>query len=242
MLSQSSSPSQLRRPSIWKRERAKVLKGRKFFLLFFFLLSLLILYPSAQIHSSFYLAFRTLGAGVTLLSIYALSLRRSLLGLVLLLSIPSITERILVPRVTDGFLSVLNITLSFAFDVFVIVVIFRRVFSKVKPNSETIFGALCIYLLVGFSFANLFAMLVTISPRAFFLDPQVNVHTIPDRFDFIYYSFGSLTSLGAPGIVAVSPHARSITAIESILGVLYLAVLISRLVGAYRLAPPAEAS
>jgi hypothetical protein len=242
MLPQSATPSQLRRPSLWKREQAKVLKGRKFFLLFLFLLSLLILYPTAQLHAAFYVAFRTLGAGVTLVSVYALSLRRSLLGFVLLLSIPAITERILVPRATDGFLPVLNITLSFAFDVFVIVVIFRRVFSNVRPNSETIFGALCIYLLVGFSFASLFGLVATITPQAFYLDPRLNVHAVPDRFDFIYYSFGTLTSLGAPGIVAVSAHARSVTAIESILGILYLAVSISRLVGAYRLAPPAGAT
>jgi hypothetical protein len=242
MSPQSATPPRLRRPSIWKRDEAKVLKGRKFFLLFLFLLSLLVLYPTAQIHALFYVAFRAVGAGVVLVSIYALSFRRSLLGFVLLLSIPAITERILVPRVTDGLLSVLNITLSFAFDVFVIVVIFRRVFSNVRPNSETIFGALCIYLLVGFSFASLFGMVATLAPQAFYLDPQLNIHTVPDRFDFIYYSFGTLTSLGAPGIVAVSAHARSITAIESILGILYLAVSISRLVGAYRLAPHADAN
>jgi hypothetical protein len=43
-----------------------------------------------------------------------------------------------------------------------------------------------------------------------------------------------MTSLGASGIVAVSDQARSLTAVESVLGVLYLAVMISRLVGAYR--------
>jgi hypothetical protein len=240
MVPQPSTSSHLRRASVWQREHARVLKGRKFFLLFLFLLSLLILYPMAQLHAAFYVAFRTLAAAVTLVSIYALSLKRSLLGVVLLLSIPSITERILLPRVTDGFLSVLNVTLSFVFDVFIIVVIFRRVFSNVRPNSETIFGALCIYLMVGFSFASLYGMLATVTPKAFFLDPQLNDHAVVDRFDFIYFSFGTLTSLGAPGIIAVSSHARSITAIESILGVLYLAVSISRLVGAYRLAPPAD--
>jgi hypothetical protein len=43
-----------------------------------------------------------------------------------------------------------------------------------------------------------------------------------------------MTSLGAPGIVPVSDQARSFSVIEAILGVLYLAVLISRLMGAYR--------
>jgi hypothetical protein len=43
-----------------------------------------------------------------------------------------------------------------------------------------------------------------------------------------------MTSLGAAGIIPVSDQARSLSVIEAILGVLYLAVLISRLVGAYR--------
>ncbi len=69
----------------------------------------------------------------------------------LLLAVPALTERMLLPRADAGLLPILNIVLSFVFDVFVVVVIFRRVFTKEQPNSETVFGALCIYLLVGFT-------------------------------------------------------------------------------------------
>jgi uncharacterized membrane protein len=130
-------------------------------------------------------------------------------------------------------LSILSTVLSFVFDVFIVVVIFRRVFGKEQPNSETIFGALCIYLLVGFAFASLYGMVAAIQPKAFYLDPQTNLHTIPNRFDFIYYSFATMVSLGASGITAVSAPARSLSVIEAIIGVLYLAVLIARLMSAY---------
>jgi hypothetical protein len=53
-------------------------------------------------------------------------------------------------------------------------------------------------------------------------------------FDFIFYSFGSMTTAGAAGIAAASPQVRSLSMLESILAVLYLAVMISRLMGAYR--------
>ena len=46
-----------------------------------------------------------------------------------------------------------------------------------------------------------------------------------------------MTSLGAAGITPVSPQARSLTVVEAILGVLYLAVLVARLIGAYRSTP-----
>lgn len=74
-----------------------------------------------------------------------------------------------------------------------------------KPTAETIFGALCIYLMVGFTFARLYAIIATVRPHAFYLDPATNSHSLPVGFDFIFFSFGTMTSLGAAGIVAVSP-------------------------------------
>jgi len=56
-------------------------------------------------------------------------------------------------------------------------------------------------------------------------------------FDFIFFSFGSMTTAGAAGIAAASPQVSSLSMIESILAVLYLAVMISRLMGAYRPKP-----
>src|ERR1700744_6418600 len=130
-----------------------------------------------------------------------------------------------------------SLILGFAFDVWVVVTIFRRVFARVRITSETIFGALCIYLLNGLTFSNIYRLVATLQPKAFLLDPATNRHVIPDRFDLIYYSFGMMTQLGAAGITAVSDQARSLSLLEAILGQLYLAVLISRLVGAYRRAP-----
>jgi hypothetical protein len=213
---------------------ASALTGRKFLLLFLFLLGSLILYPLAQNSAFGYYSFRVLGSLVIVLSVYAVSFRRSLVIIALLLAIPTVVQRVLPTRADASLFSILNIVLSFVFDAFIVVVIFRRVFARDQPNSETIFGALCIYLLVGFSFASIYGMLATVQPNAFYLDPRINLHAVPDRFDFIYYSFGTITSLGAAGITAVSGQARSISVIEAILGVLYLAVLIARLMGAYR--------
>jgi hypothetical protein len=211
--------------------------GHRFFLLFLFLLATLIVYPYAETTRFGYYAFRIFGSAAILISVYAANVRRTLLILAIALAVPSILQHIILPRIHFGSFAMLNITLSFVFDVIIIVVIFRHVFSAVETNSETIFGALCIYLLVGFSFASIYGLLVAFEPNAFYLDPHVNLHAIPDRFDFVYYSFGTMTSLGAAGITPVTEQARSVTILEAILGVLYLAVLIARLMGAYRSAP-----
>jgi uncharacterized membrane protein len=208
--------------------------GRRFLLLFLFLLSDLVLYPYVGDKGFGYYAFRLLGSGVVLLSVYAVSFRRSLVLFALLLAIPAMLQRVLLGRIDAGALSIVSTALGFVFDIFVVVIIFRRILAHERPNSETIFGALCIYLLAGFSFANLYRMVAAVQPRAFYFDPLTNLNTIPDRFDFIYYSFATMTALGPAGITPVSRQARSLSVIEAIFGILYLAVLISRLMGAYR--------
>ena len=215
----------------------KTVTWRKFSALFFFLLAYLVLYPYVQEGGLRYSAFRAFGVVVTALSIYAVSFRRSFVFFAMALAIPTMVQRVALLRADAGALSIASIIFTFAFDVFIVVVVFRRVFMNDKPTTEAIFGALCIYLLVGFSFASLYSLLVTMQPHAFYLDPALNVRSVPDRFDLIYYSFGTMTCLGASGIAPVSDQARSISVIQSLLGVLYLAVLIARLLSAYR--PPA---
>ena len=212
--------------------------GRKYFLLFLILLGTLLFYPYAETNLFLYFVFRALGSLAVVLSVYAVSLRRSVLLVALILAVPALLQRNLLPRPDQGVLSALNVAFSFAFDVFIIVVIFRRVFSHDKPNSETIFGALCVYLLIGFTFTSIYQILA-IRPHAFYLDPVVNTHAVPDRFDLLFYSFTSMTGLGASGLIAISREARSFTIIESISGVLFLAVLVARLIGAYRPDPAA---
>jgi hypothetical protein len=218
--------------SLWKDLTA--LSKHRFLLLFLFLMATLVLYPYAESNRFGYFAFRIFASAAILLTVYAAKLRHRLLFFSLALAIPAVLQHIFFATGGNASLfSILNMVLSFAFDIFVVVVIFRHVFSGVEAHTEAIYGALCIYLLIGFSFASVYGMVNTLQPHSFYLDPMSNQHAILERFDFIYYSFGTMTSLGAPGIIAVSGEARAVTILESIIGVLYLAVLISRLLTAY---------
>ncbi len=107
--------------------------GHKFFLLFLFLLADLALYPYVGDTGARYLMFRMAGAAVTLMSVYAVSFRRSLIFVALILAGPAIVEHAIVfrPRMVPA--SVFTVVLSFAFDVFIIVVIFRRVLRTKSP-------------------------------------------------------------------------------------------------------------
>jgi hypothetical protein len=180
------APTESRRVSV-------ALAGRKFFLLFLFLLASLVLFPYAENSVLGYYGFRVLRSTAIVLCVYVVSFRRSLVVDALLLAVPTFLHRVLNLGAPSSWFSILNIVLSFLFDAFIVVVIFRRVFASKQPNSETIFGELCIYLLAGFAFASIYGMVALLQPRAFYLDPLANVHTVPDRLDFIYYSFGTIT-------------------------------------------------
>jgi hypothetical protein len=205
----------------------------KFMWLFIFLLGVLIYYPYSLENSFRYYSYRALFCLVILFTLYALSLRRSLLVIALVLAAPSIIQHTVYLADPKNPAAVVNSLVSLTFDVFIVVVIFRRIFSKTHADSESIFGALCIYLFVGFSFASIFLLDTYLQPHAFNLDPTVNNHRMFNRLDAIYYSFASMTSLGAAGITPITGEARLLTILEALLGVLFLAVLVSRLLSAY---------
>ena len=217
-----------------QRSWAEAARSRKFKLLFLCLLILLVLYPFLQNNESEFLSVRIFGCAVILLSVYVVSFRRVFAWLALGLAIPTLVKRLMPPFSNAGAFLLAVTSFSLFFDLLIIVVIFRLVFATDQPNSETIFGALCIYLLVGFSFSNGYFLLATLQPNSFSFDVASNFPKVPGRFSFIYYSFGTMTTLGAPGISPASHAARSLTLIEAILGVLYLAVLISRLISMYK--------
>ena len=208
-------------------------RGR-FALLFLFLLGSIVVYPYSETTGAGYYAFRIVGTIVILLTVYAVTFSRGLMALVVVLAIPSILQHVLFHLHTPGVLPFINRMLSLGFDLLTIAIISWHIFQTERPDSETIFGALCVYLLLGFMFSNVYLAIFNIQPDAFYLSPTGNLHVHPDRFDFIYFSFGTLTELGSSGMVAVAPEAKSISLLESILGVLFMAVLISRLINAYR--------
>jgi hypothetical protein len=208
-------------------------RGR-FALLFFFLLGSIVLYPYAETSGFGYQVFRFVGAAIILLTVYAVTFHRGLLILVILLAVPSVVQHLFFHPHTAGVLPFVNRMLSLGFDLLIIVIVARHVYRIERPDAETIFGALCIYLMLGFTFSSVYAAIANRLPSAFYLTPALNIHASPDRFDFIYFSFGTLTELGSPGITAVAPVARSFSLLEAIIGVLYLAVLISRLINSYR--------
>jgi hypothetical protein len=94
---------------------------------------------------------------------------------------------------------------------------------------DRVYGGVAVYLLLGIVFAVLHHRIGAASPDAYRNVAQTQA-TALNWADFLYYSFSSMTTAGFGDIVPVSAVARSATSLEAVVGVLYPAVLIARLV------------
>ena len=114
--------------------------------------------------------------------------------------------------------------------IFIIRLMLRKIFNATTITVDTIGMALCTYILIGTMWVLFYTPLVAIDPDAF----SVPILTEGETFHTLtYFSYVTLTTLGYGDISPVSNLARNLAVIEALTGTLFLAVLISRLVGSY---------
>jgi hypothetical protein len=124
-----------------------------------------------------------------------------------------------------------------AFIVFVGSVILRTVVAQDEVTADTIYGGICVYLLIGLGWEAVYSTLEYLDPGSFAMGgvPLATVEgadaatrTFPA---LVYYSFVTLTTLGYGDIVPTTPQARVLSTAEAIFGQLFVAIFIARLVG-----------
>lgn len=99
-----------------------------------------------------------------------------------------------------------------------------------RVTIDTVLGALCVYLVSGFFFAHVFFAIESFVPGSL-AGPLVRPDGRESLSNFYYFSFVTLTTLGYGDILPASAPVRALATLEAILGQMYLAVLVARLVG-----------
>ena len=108
------------------------------------------------------------------------------------------------------------------------VVVAQAVFRRGRVTYHRIVGAILLYLLIAVAFGTLFIFVGLSLPDAF---KGITFEDNPGLANSVFYlSFVTLTSTGYGDIVPVHPIARSLCNIESVIGQLYPATLLARLV------------
>ena len=103
------------------------------------------------------------------------------------------------------------------------------VFGAGRVTIHRVIGAVAIYLNMATAFALAYRLIDALGPNRFVSSQAIagHAHTLSD---LIYFSFTTLTTTGFGDIVPVDPFARSLSNMESVIGQLFPATLLARLI------------
>jgi hypothetical protein len=110
--------------------------------------------------------------------------------------------------------------------------VFEIVFGPGRVTAHRVRGAIALYLAIAIIFAWLYRLIAGVVPGAFsglkFVAGQHGALS-----PFLYYSMTSLTTLGLGDITPISEFARSLTVLEALLGQIFPAVILARILTLY---------
>jgi len=102
----------------------------------------------------------------------------------------------------------------------------RYVFHDDNVTTDELYAIGAAFTVLAWGFAFVYVALEIIWPGS--IEPLSN--GTGRFFDLLFFSFTNLTSVGLSDILPTASHARSVVMVEQVIGVLYVAMIISRLV------------
>jgi hypothetical protein len=170
----------------------------------------------------------TLGFTLAFLSgLYAIRGEKRTLKVGLFLVVPAILGSWVYFLSDTGWMITVGTLCEAAFFVYVTFVILRYILTEPEVTQDTVWGAMCAYIMIGLVFAIGYSWLERIAPGSF---RGVTAAEARQTWEFIYFSLVTMTTLGYGDIVPVHEGARSVATIQAILGQFFVAVLVARIV------------
>ena len=170
---------------------------------------------------------------VLLSAVLAIGERVRTLRLAALLVAPALVARWLHHFRPDLLPQAVYQILALAFIAFVVVRLLRFVLRASFVNAEVLCAGIVIFLMLGMIWAFAFAIVAAFDPAAFAFASDTSPDRTMEGFTAFYFSFMTLSGAGVGDITPISRVVRMLTAVESMLGLFYLAVLVARLVSLY---------
>ncbi len=125
--------------------------------------------------------------------------------------------------------------LNVLFFLIMIFFLIGQIASTRNISARVILGSITGYLLLGLGFSVIVGAMIQYDPLAFNLPPEADV---PNHARLLvskanYFGFITMATVGYGDIVPIKPYARSFATLIAISGQLYIAIIISLLIGKF---------
>jgi voltage-gated potassium channel Kch len=119
--------------------------------------------------------------------------------------------------------------LAFVLAAVIMVVIARGVIDQGEANTQSIVGAICVYLLLGMLFSFAYGSAAKLGSGFFFAQGTDGTAAIR-----LYFSYVTMATVGYGDYTVAGDFGRTLAVLEGLLGQLYLVTVIALLVGRMR--------
>jgi hypothetical protein len=203
-------------------------KQTKFLLLLVSLLALMLLEPVIFDFTRIKFLLDIFFSVILFTSIYAVSEKRVTAIIAILLALPKLGTLWALGFFTHPLLYLFDSIFGIIFIGYISVLILKHIFKQDDVTLETIYGAIVVYIFIGLMWVFLYNLTELLHPGSFSVAAILEAES---KKALYFFSFVTLTTLGYGDITPLSALARSLAMLEAIVGQMYIAVLIARLVG-----------
>lgn len=204
------------------------------------LAALLICAPFVEELRGGHLILSALFSLVLLAAVFAVAARKRTLIIAIALAVPAITGRWINHFRPDLVHPAVFLVCALLLLAFVITHLLRFILRAPVVTLEVLCASISVYLMLGLMWTIAYWLVDQLTPGgAFSFNTNRGAQSM-NGFTGFYFSFITLSTVGYGDITPVSRFARWLAAMEAMVGLLYVAVLIARLVSLYSTAKPDE--
>jgi hypothetical protein len=131
---------------------------------------------------------------------------------------------------TSSFAAILSQLAIIPAQLLMTIALVRYIYTSKRVDLNVMMTAITVYIFIAAMFTPLYVIISRLDANAF-VDNGLGV--APQWQQLIYFSFVTLATLGYGDVIPLNAWARSLATVEGMVGVLYVALIMGRLIGVY---------
>jgi hypothetical protein len=214
-----------------RSEKKPRTNSRRFGILLASQVALIAIHPWGEASSEHARWFGVIAMAVFLAGLYQVAEHKRIRGVATVLCALAVSADIVSLIGYRGSLLIPTSILSMVFVTLITAVLLQSVISSRRVTSDTLYGAVAAYMFIGILWGMAYALIDTLAPGSLYMTSDPGHRLV--WTDYIFFSFVTLTTLGYGDVVPMG-GIRSLVMLEAIIGAMYPAILIGRLLTSYR--------